>query len=184
MQLKPTDVAPSFTATTWQGETFALDDLRGHPVWLAFFRYAACPLCALRVHDLVERHDALLARGLKVVGVFQSPLDKVQKFVNQGQVPPFTVLADPERKLYPTYGLRSTWTAYYNPGYLGRLRRSLKLGLFMEHSPDGDPYTVPADFLIDPDGTIADAYYGRLIADHIPFERVDAFLERLPQPVA
>jgi hypothetical protein len=30
--------------------------------------------------------------------------------------------------------------------------------------------------LIDERGVIADLYYGRDIGDHIPFERVDAFI--------
>jgi hypothetical protein len=34
---------------------------------------------------------------------------------------------------------------------------------------------IPADFLIDGEGTIADAYYGREIGDHIPYERDDDF---------
>jgi thioredoxin-dependent peroxiredoxin len=35
---------------------------------------------------------------------------------------------------------------------------------------------MPADFLIDEFGHIAEAYYGEDAGDHIPFERIEAFL--------
>jgi len=43
---------------------------------------------------------------------------------------------------------------------------------------DGDWAMIPADFLIGPDFRIAEAFYGRHIGDHLPLERIEAFLER------
>jgi hypothetical protein len=37
---------------------------------------------------------------------------------------------------------------------------------------------MPADFLIDEHGRIAEAYYGSDAGDRIPFERVELFLAR------
>lgn len=36
---------------------------------------------------------------------------------------------------------------------------------------------LPADFLIDENGYIVEAYYGQDIGDHIPFERIENFLK-------
>ena len=35
---------------------------------------------------------------------------------------------------------------------------------------------MPADFLIDEQGYIVEAYYGEDAGDHIPFERIEQFL--------
>ena len=48
----------------------------------------------------------------------------------------------------------------------------------MPGPPEGTKTRIPADFLINPDGTIHEVYYGEKIGDHIPFERVEAFLNR------
>jgi hypothetical protein len=37
---------------------------------------------------------------------------------------------------------------------------------------------LPADFLIDEDGRIAECHYGSDAGDRIPFERVELFLAR------
>ena len=37
---------------------------------------------------------------------------------------------------------------------------------------------MPADFLIDEQGRIIDAYYGDDAGDHIPFERIELFIAR------
>ena len=40
---------------------------------------------------------------------------------------------------------------------------------------EGSKTRIPGDFLIDPKGGIGGTYYGEVIADHIPFERVEHF---------
>jgi len=37
---------------------------------------------------------------------------------------------------------------------------------------------MPADFLIDEQGTVVETYYGEYIGDHIPMERIDLFSVR------
>lgn len=39
----------------------------------------------------------------------------------------------------------------------------------------GSMTTMPADFLVDENGVIQTAYYGKDEGDHLPFERVKAF---------
>jgi len=41
---------------------------------------------------------------------------------------------------------------------------------------EGDKAIVPADFLINEDGTIHTAYYGNNIGDHIPIELINEFI--------
>ena len=98
MRLEAGARAPDFTATDWQGSALRLDDVHGRR-WLAFFRYAACPLCNLRVHQMVKRHAEFAERGLSILAVFQSTAGSIARYVGQ-QRPPFPLLADPEERLY------------------------------------------------------------------------------------
>jgi peroxiredoxin Q/BCP len=173
MRLEPGARAPDFTASDWRGATVRLADVPGRR-WLAFFRYAACPLCNLRVHHMIERHADLAARGLSILAVFQSPAASIAQHVGR-QEPPFPLLSDPEERLYALYGLETSLVAAASPANLGRLAQAVRQG-FVPGRPDGSVTRIPGDVLIEADGTIARAFYGRVIADHIPFEEVEAFL--------
>jgi hypothetical protein len=47
---------------------------------------------------------------------------------------------------------------------------------FFPGPTDGTKTRLPGDFLIDEQGVLRDVFYGRDIAEHLPFERVEAFL--------
>lgn len=173
-RLTPGTAAPDFDAATWQGAPLSLASLRGRKVWLAFFRYAACPLCNLRVHDMIARHDEWKRAGLEVVAVFQSPPGDVAKHVGK-QAPPFAIVTDPERVLYELYGVERSVAGFVNPANLGGLARALTRG-FVPGIPNGPVDRLPADFLIDDAGVIVEARYAGRIGEHIPLEAVDAFV--------
>lgn len=46
---------------------------------------------------------------------------------------------------------------------------------YMPHRMDGGLTVMPADFLIDENGVIQTAYYGKDAGDHLPFSRIKAF---------
>ncbi|MCB9629485.1 MAG: redoxin domain-containing protein [Sandaracinaceae bacterium] len=169
--------APAFRGTTWDGQPVALSDYQGKKLWLAFFRYASCPLCNVRVRAIYRKVDELSAAGVSVVAVFQSPGEKVREYVLEGDEPPMPIIADPAMKLYEQYALERSVMGFLNPRNLGGLleARAQKVGGM---SPDGPMDRIPGDFLIGPDGKLVDVFYGSAIGDHIPFERVDAFMAR------
>lgn len=166
--------APSFDGVSWDGTSVRLADFAGRMLWLAFFRYASCPLCNLRVHDLILRYPDYASRGLAIVAIFQSPASSIAEYVGR-QRPPFPLLADPSEALYQLYGLESGVAAFASPKNLGRMSRALAAG-FAPGPMEGTRTRIPGDFLIDEGGVIRDLFYGEVIADHVPFERVDAFL--------
>ena len=169
--------APAFRGTTWDGQPVALSDYQGKKLWLAFFRYASCPLCNVRVRAIYRRVEELRAAGVAVVAVFQSPGEKVREYVLEGDEPPMPIIADPEMVLYEQYALERSVLGFLAPRNIGSFFESRKLdvgGL----SPDGPLDRIPGDFLIGPDGTLVDVFYGSAISDHIPFERVDTFMAR------
>ena len=148
----------------------------GRRTLLCFFRDAACPFCNFRIYELTGHHAALSALGLDVIAVFTSTPDAVRRFVAR-QRRPFRVIADPTSRAHQVYGIeRSFWRKL--KGIVTRvptLIRGLRIvGLAGLNTTN----LMPADFLIDEQGNIAEAYYGGDAGDRIPFERVELFLAR------
>ena len=102
------------------------------------------------------------------------------KYVGR-QNPPFPLVSDPEEKLYSLYGLETSLAAYLSPMNFGRLGNAMAAG-FAPGSPEGSKTRIPADFLLDGEQMIQHAFYGKVIADHIPFETVDRFLGETGSP--
>lgn len=159
----------------------ALGDYRGERLMLSFYRYASCPLCNLRVAQLIARYPSLRRQGLHLVAFLQSPRQSILETVAKQDVP-FPIVPDPKRLICKLYGVESSRLGLVK----GLLRLSefwvaMKKG-FLSISSDGDRKLIPADFLVGPDLTIERAYYGADIGDHLPLEEIEAWLERPPAP--
>lgn len=151
-------------------------DIDGRPVvvppgdrklWLAFFRYAACPFCNLRVAEIGKHAEQLERLGIDVVAVVQSPAKNIQKYMGQG-APRLRFVADPQQALYRAYHVEKSLAGMLSPRNRVYARQ---LGAWKFH-PEGSLRRLPADFLIQPDGTLADVFYASIIAEHIPWDRV------------
>jgi len=176
MRITKGTLAPDFTATVYQRDPLTLSALRGRKVWLAFFRYSGCPLCNLRVHQMIQRHEAWERQGLQIVAVFQAPVHEVEANVGK-QNAPFPIVCDPDEELYRLYGLEASLAGYLSAKNLPKMAEALKEG-FIPGTMHGTKTRLPADFLIDATGKVVDTFYAPTIGDHIPFERIDAFLAR------
>lgn len=166
-------VAPEFEATTYEGEPLTLESYRGAKLWLSFYRFASCPLCNYRIHELMARYDEFASAGIRLVGVMQSSPDTIKKYAAKRNAP-FPIIADPQHALYKTYGVKSNAWALFSPRVFVTALKAMFSGIF-PGVPDFPLATVPADFLIDPEGMVWSAYYGRAVSDHIPFETVKQF---------
>lgn len=173
MPITDGQLAPGFVGTTHTGDTIDLDAFRGQKVWLGFYRWASCPLCNLRIKELIARHDRFASAGIQHIAVFQSPPERIAQYVG-AQKPPFPLISDPELRLYEQYGVHANWLGMFYPRVFVRAFQAMMAGLLSIRT-DGPKAMVPADFLVDPEGLVWRAYYGAAISDHIPFEDVDAF---------
>ncbi|MFC1890661.1 peroxiredoxin-like family protein, partial [Thermodesulfobacteriota bacterium] len=155
----------------------SLEDYRGKRLMLSFYRYASCPLCNLRIHELIKNHDPLKDRGLSMLAVFQSPAESILEYVGRQDIP-FPVIPDPDRSLYHAYGVESSWGAFLKaaarlPEMIAATRAGFRPGRM-----EGETAMVPADFLVGPDLVVEKAYYGKDIGDHIPIADVEAWLNK------
>ena len=161
--------APNIELADWKGIPFSLENVSGKK-WIAFFRYASCPLCNLRVNEMIKRYEELTQNGLQIFAVFQSDPESIAKYVGK-QEPPFRILCDSSEKAYESYGLQANLLGMMSPKNMTQLISAVKSG-FMPGKMEGTVTRIPADFLIDENNVLLDVYYGKTIGDHIPLERV------------
>ena len=155
----------------------------GHPVLLSFFRHAGCPMCNLRTRELILAHDKMQQYGLKVMAVFESPAKSIKRDVGR-QNPPFPLIPDPQRLLYKLYGVTISWLGFVKifavrPKHVYQaIFKNSFIPKFAEATP-----MMPADFLIDPNGTVRIAYYGTDIGDHLPLDDLYTALDNIKTSV-
>jgi peroxiredoxin len=175
MKLFAPSAAPALDLVDIYGQAIPIGGT-GRRTLLSFFRDAACPFCNFRIYELTHHHASLAALGLDIVAVFGSGQAEVLHFVAR-HPRPFRVAADPVGASHRRYGIeRSFWRKLKAvvtrvPTLLRGLRIVGLAGLNTNN-------LLPADFLIDEDGRIVEAYYGSDAGDRIPLERVELFLAR------
>ena len=183
MRRTPNEKATRIKLSAIDGSNFDTDSLGGKPFMLSFFRFASCPFCNLRVHELVKRF-AELGDDFSIVAVFDSPLDNLIRHT-EGHNAPFPILADNSNQYYKEYGIEHSLGGVFKGMFL-RMPTLIK-GMFKGYVPTtikGSMTTMPADFLIDRNGIIQVAYYGSDEGDHLPFEQVKDFSlkQEMPKP--
>lgn len=184
MRLTPGMPAPTFQTTDLFGNPVDLASYRGKPLLLCFFRNAACALCNLRVHQLIERDAEFERAGLAVVAIFESAGAAMREYVGK-QDAPFPLLPDPEARLYDLYGVESSEekvnATMALPGTHARVTAAAERGFQLTKEAGSNFLRMPADFLIGPDGSLLEAHYADYVWDHLPFERIE---ERIGVAVA
>jgi peroxiredoxin Q/BCP len=174
MKLKPGDPVIDLQLPALDNSVFNTDSLRGRRYLLSFFRFAGCPFCNIRMHELVTRYNEL-PEGFTIVAVFDAPLDDLQRHETRHRAV-FPILADSTNTYYKKYSIdRSVWGMLKGavvrfPALLQALRRG-----YFPTTIKGKLHTLPADFLVDEQGRIQTAHYGRDLGDHLSFEKVKAF---------
>jgi len=174
MRLRAGAIAIPFDALTAQGVPVRLADYDDRFLLLSFLRYASCPMCNLRVHELRSAYPALRSRGVDVAVVFHSPASSILQYVGS-QDAPFPLIADPSRQLYAEYGVERSWsrlaTSVLRPSFLVATVKASALG-YWGGRVDGDWARMPADFLIGPRGRVLLAKYGAHIGDHLSVSQI------------
>ncbi|MCJ8319388.1 MAG: redoxin domain-containing protein [Colwellia sp.] len=164
------------------GAIFDLHSIKGKPFMLSFFRFASCPFCNLRLHQLVKRFDEF-GDDFTIVAIFDSPLNNLVQHAKDHHAP-FIILADEDNQYYREYGIEYSilgvikGMTFRLPTLLKGLLKGIGKGLVKGYNPlrfKGRITTMPADLLVDKDGIVVKAYYGKDEGDHLAFEDVKAF---------
>lgn len=173
-RLKIGDRAPIFETVDTKGDTIKLENYKGHKIILAFFRYASCPVCNYRVHELMENYDQITSKDYKIIAIYESSNSTLDEYLSETPLP-FTVIGDPTLKLYKAYRVeKSFWkmvTSAFKHQPMEAMRKGNKL-FSKKQKRDGNRARVPADFIIDENGVITDVHYGTNIGDHMPINKI------------
>ncbi|MFI7013666.1 peroxiredoxin-like family protein [Streptomyces sp. NPDC050164] len=145
--------APRFSHPSATGQTLALDELLADgPVVLTFYRGAWCPYCNIALRSLQQHHDAITARGARLVAVSPQIPDESLTLTEKHDLA-FDVLSDVGSDTAKQYGL-----AFDLPDDLAAVYD--KLGFDLQRVNGGHPRTLPlpATYVIDRDGVIRWAF--------------------------
>ena len=148
---------------------------------LSFLRFATCPFCNLRLHNLIQRFGEL-PDNFVIVAVFDSEIEHLRRSAESHESP-FPILADGDGLAHRLYGIEHSVSGVFKGMFL-RLPQLMKAMFFHGYWPfpiKGSVTTMPADFLVDPSGIIQTAYYGKDEGDHLPVNRLLEFARRYDQ---
>jgi hypothetical protein len=142
-------------------------------VHLQFRRFSACPLCNLAMVNLAARKAELDQNGIVEVVFFYSTEEDMN---NDLEASPFSLIADPQRKWYKQFNVKTSLLAVLNPiawpyGMKGAM---LKINKILKCLPRGDESMLglPAEFLIDETGRLIDLKYGSHAYDQWTVDQV------------
>lgn len=175
MTLKKGDKAPSIQLIDIYDKNVNLEDYRGKRVLVSFYRFATCPFCNLRIHDIIKNYEHY-NEHFEIIAIFESSHKTLQKKMLPYKAP-FSIMSDKEDLYYNAYGVTKSFIGMIK-GMVFRMPSMIK-SMFSGNIPfyiDSSLIRMPADFLIDENGIVEIAYYGQDEGDHLdltPFIRTE-----------
>ena len=169
--IKVGDTAPViYTSDVW-GNNISTP-ANGKWIYLSFHRFAACPFCNLRTNELIRHYNHFEKHNIEVVSIWPSDKHSLLRYAGS-EKSPFPMLSDKNKGIYKVYGVTES-------SFMGAMRLLLHPQLIFNAlrnklkniEIDADPKLMPASFLVDPDGIIQLAYYGKHFGDHPKIESI------------
>ena len=174
MQLKKGDIIDNLNLPTTRGDHFDIKEISGKKTLLTFYRFATCPFCNLRIYEINQRFTEL-ENNLQIIAIFDAPINFLTQSMKKHDTP-FIILADENFEYFKKYDVEQSILKFLIGTTTGFFRfcRALSKG-YIPITMKGSMTTVPVDVLINSDGTIEKAYYGKSTADHLSFEEIKNF---------
>lgn len=164
---------PALFLTSAFGDTVSTGALKGKKILLTFNRYVSCPLCNFRTHELLQQYDSLKAKGFVIISVYESSKEMLTQYASKEEIP-FFLIADPQETLYKKFKVQKSWWKTFIGlfNHYGQKHSAGKKLFKNNYERDGHLNRIGADFLIDDQGIIHTAYYGKFVGDHLPVDEI------------
>lgn len=119
-KLSVNDKAPEFSGVDQNGNPVSLANYKGKKVVLYFYPKDDTPGCTAEACDFRDNYAGLKSKGYEVIGVSVDSEKSHTKFINKYNLP-FTLIADPDKKMVEDYGV---WVEknMYGRTYMGTAR--------------------------------------------------------------
>ncbi|HEY9304468.1 MAG TPA: peroxiredoxin-like family protein [Mycobacterium sp.] len=153
-------------------------------VHLQFRRHAGCPICNLHLASVARRHDEISAAGVREVVFFHSSADELREHT-AGL--PFSTIADPTKRFYREFGVESSSRALLDPRAWGAIIRGTTLIAFGRYrapamKQEHGRRSLPADILVDSQGAVIAAKYGKHADDQWSVDELLTLVSRSRDP--
>ena len=180
MRLRTGSEAPLFSLEDVYGREIDLSAYKKHrkKILISFFRTVACPFCNFRIHQLTRKNEGWKDK-LEMIFFLESKKEVVLRSIFHKEVSPIPIISDEKKVMYQKYGVEKSAFKWLGTILSSKNRQtfntSKEMGLAID-SGESLTTTIPADFLLDENLNIIEAYYGNSAADHLPFEKIEAVL--------
>ncbi|MDA0562911.1 thioredoxin-dependent thiol peroxidase [Streptomonospora sp. S1-112] len=146
VRLEPGDTAPDFTLTADDGGKVSLSEVLagGKRVVLYFYPAAMTPGCTTEACDFRDSLGDFSGADVAVLGVSPDAPERLARFREQEGLT-FPLLSDPDKTVLRAYG------AFGEKKNYGRVVQGV----------------IRSTFVIDPDGTVAKAFYNVKATGHV-----------------
>jgi len=179
MKISADQLAPDFTVKDVNGNPVSLKAFKGQKIHLNFYRFSGCPFCNLRFHEIDKLANLYIQNNVKLISVYESSEENMKAQMNNEHFYA-TMIPNANSSLYKLYEL--------NRSALGLLKFILFKGglskvlsgnkLFKQKvKQDGHSDRIEAEFLINKEGRVVKAYYGKHPGDNLPIETIKKFIE-------
>lgn len=163
--------APLFSGEDIYGKTHRFTFTEGW-TFISFHRFAACPFCNMRTHELIKNFNRFKMNDIKIISLWPSSRKEMSK-ISGNEEAPFPMLCDADMEIFKKYSV-------IDKSMLGFVRLMLHPKIFMASMKHVTRHTklndniklMPANFLISPAGKLELVHYGKHFADHIELEDI------------
>lgn len=179
-KLKKGDKAPPFTAKDYRGKKIEQNDYQGKKLLLSFHAFGSCPFCNLRVRELSNTYKNWDTSKIEMVHVFPSSEEIIGKFAGSSN-PPFSIISDPNKNLFETYRVGKSVLGMFK-GFLkvSKLMKAFKVVNMFNSLSNNDSamHQMPADFLIDENGFLLEAFYANATSENLSIEKIESYINK------
>lgn len=180
MHLKIGQSAPLFSLTDIYDREIDLSSYKNNnkKILVSFFRNVACPFCNFRLHQLTKKNEKWKDK-LEMIFFLESKKEVILRSSFHQDISPIPIISDENKIIYQKYGVEKSVFKFLGTMLSSQNRTTLntakQMGLAVD-SGEGLTTTIPADFLLDENLNIIEAYYGKHASDHLPFEKIESAL--------
>jgi peroxiredoxin len=170
--------APEFQLRDINGEEHTIAKYKGKKILLSFYRNAGCPVCNFRFHELESEKKYFAEKGVILISIYESSIENLKLLIDTNNYYQ-NVVSDELGLLYYKYGVEENKSKIAK-GFLHGAQQKAKKGkqkFATKIKQDGKPNRIAADFLIDENGNILIAYYGKFLGDRIPLQIIKNYTQ-------